>query len=273
MRYRYGDSKKEFLMLIDFHTHCFPHKIAARAMESLSNESALVPPLNGTLEELQRGMDEGNVKLSVVLGIATNPHQQAAVNNYAAELNNNPNLVAFGSVHPFSDDYKYYVDFLCDNGIKGMKFQPFYQDFYVNDKQALKVYEYIASKGMVLFFHSGVDLLVKGDFCSPKKVREVLDSLKYPKTVLAHMGGWGYGEEYFELVVGSDCYLDVSFSYRYEDENTRAKFMQKHSTDKILFATDRPWTDAKTDIDLVKQLPNDLSEKILYKNAKKLLGI
>ena len=36
-------------------------------------------------------------------------------------------------------------------------------------------FEYIAKKGMIMLIHSGLDLLVKGDFCSPKKVREVLD--------------------------------------------------------------------------------------------------
>jgi len=259
-------------MIIDFHTHCYPDALAAKAMSKLDG-TGLKPTYNGTFKGLIEDNKKNGIDKAVVLCIANCPSHQKNVNEFAIEVNEQKDLIAFGSVHPFADDYKYYIDMLCEHGIKGMKFQPYYQCFEVNAKQALQVYEYIAKKGMIMLIHSGLDLLVKGDFCSPKKVREVLDSLKYPKTVLAHMGGWGYGEEYFELVVGSDCYLDVSFSYRYEDENTRAKFMQKHSTDKILFATDRPWTDAKTDIDLVKQLPNDLSEKILYKNAKKLLGI
>jgi hypothetical protein len=38
-------------MVIDFHTHCFPERIAKGAIESLSNASGgLLPYTNGTLE-------------------------------------------------------------------------------------------------------------------------------------------------------------------------------------------------------------------------------
>ena len=88
------------MMIIDFHTHCFPEKIAQRAIASLSHAAGgLVPHTNGTPESLVKLMDDVGVSKSVVLGIATNEKQMQNVNNFAKELSSD-RLVGFGSVHP-----------------------------------------------------------------------------------------------------------------------------------------------------------------------------
>ncbi len=258
--------------IIDFHTHCYPEFLAARAMSKVDG-TEFKPVYDGTYRGLMEDNERSGIDKAVVLCIANRPAHEKNVNDFALEVNAQGGLIAFGSVHPFSSDYKYFVDMLFERGIKGMKFQPFYQEYEVNDRRAMAVYEYIAEKGMVLLLHSGVDLIVKGHFCTPKKVREVLDCLKYPKTVLAHMGGWGYGEELFKEIVGQSCYLDTSFSLRYEDDATKKRFVDSHGADRILFGTDRPWVDAKTDIEVVKALGEDIAQKILYKNAADLLGL
>ena len=71
-------------MVIDFHTHAFPDKIADRAMESLCFASGgLMPQTKGTVDSLKEEMAKDGVDISVVLGIATNPRQQTNVNNFA----------------------------------------------------------------------------------------------------------------------------------------------------------------------------------------------
>ena len=52
------------------------------------------------------------------------------------------------------------------------------------------------------------------------------------------------------------------------------KLLEKHEKDKILFATDSPWSDARKDIQAVRQLPiaQEMIEDILSNNAKRLLG-
>ena len=54
-----------------------------------------------------------------------------------------------------------------------------------------------------------------------------------------------------------------------------AKILDKHGADKILFATDCPWRDIETDLNILKsyRLSEDIQNKILYKNALKLLNI
>ena len=86
-------------MLIDFHTHCFPDKIATRAIEKLSYVSGgLKPHTDGTVEGLRARMADEGVSKAVVLNIATNAHQQASVNDFAAAINNQEDIFAFGSI-------------------------------------------------------------------------------------------------------------------------------------------------------------------------------
>ena len=88
-------------MLIDFHTHAFPEKIAHMAIEKLSFSSGgLQPFTDGTVEGLKASMKEGGVDKSVVLNIATNARQQKSVNNFAASINNGDDIISYASVFP-----------------------------------------------------------------------------------------------------------------------------------------------------------------------------
>ena len=53
------------------------------------------------------------------------------------------------------------------------------------------------------------------------------------------------------------------------------KILEKHGSDKILFATDSPWSDMAKGINWIKELslPQSVEEDILSGNAKRLLGI
>ena len=62
-------------MVIDFHTHCFPDKIAERAIGKLSYVSGgLKYYSDGTVDGLKKNMAAENVDAAVVLNIATNEH-------------------------------------------------------------------------------------------------------------------------------------------------------------------------------------------------------
>ena len=64
-------------MIIDFHTHAFPERIAERAIEKLSYTSGgLIPQTDGTVESLKYLMKKDGIDKSVVLAIATNEKQQ-----------------------------------------------------------------------------------------------------------------------------------------------------------------------------------------------------
>ena len=57
-------------MTVDFHTHCFPDALAARAMALLKGNAAMKAPLDGTVAGLVAAMKRGGVDRSVMLQIA-----------------------------------------------------------------------------------------------------------------------------------------------------------------------------------------------------------
>ena len=137
-------------MLIDFHTHAFPQKIAQRAINTLSHASGgLQPQTDGTLASLKEQMRLDGVDISVVQSIATNPTQQSNVNSFAIEINQDDAIIAFGSVHPDAPDALDELERIKDAGIKGVKFHPDYQHFYVDDEKMISIYKKISSLGLI----------------------------------------------------------------------------------------------------------------------------
>ncbi len=263
-------------MLIDFHTHCFPDKIAERAIEKLSFCSGdLQPYTDGTVSGLKNSMQKHGVDASVVLNIATNAHQQKSVNDFAASINDNKIIFAFGSVFPFSDDALSELERIKEMGLKGVKLHPDYQGFDVDDERLKPLYKKISQLGLITVFHAGFDYGFAPPYgATPDKMARVLQWFDSP-VVAAHWGGINCNEDVVKYLCGKDIYFDVSFGYSMMPKYYAEKIMQLHTPDKMLFGTDTPWHTPEMELRLLKNigLSDDDMDKIKYKNAVKLLGI
>ncbi len=260
-------------MVIDFHTHCFPEKIAERAIEKLSFASGgFIPYYNGSVDGLRRSMGKQGVDKAVVLSIATNAHQQKSVNDFAYEINGE-NIIGFGSVYPFSEDA---LDELCrikELGLKGVKLHPDYQGFFVDDERMIPIYKQISRLGLITVFHAGFDYGFPPPYhATPERLIKVLKYFESP-VVAAHWGGMDCYEGVVDLLCGKDIYFDTSFGYASLPKYYAQKILEKHGTDKILFGTDGPWHTAELEMRLLNTLELSQADmdKILYKNAEKLL--
>lgn len=265
-------------MVIDFHTHIFPDKIAAKSIEHLENASGITAATNGTLQGLLDSMDKNNVDMSVILPVVTKPSQFESVNLFAAKVNQEykGRLISFGGIHPDSEDYKRELERIKELGLPGIKLHPDYQKVMIDDERYIKIIEYANALGLIIVVHAGIDIgLPNPIHCPPDKAKKVLDIVRPDKLILAHMGGWKQWEEVYELLAGEQVYLDTSFSFPYIDRELLVKIIKKHGCEKVLFATDSPWSDAKEAVNFLKNLPLncDETEKILCHNAKKLLKL
>ena len=265
-------------MIIDFHTHIFPDKIAARSIESLSKVSGVKAATDGTLSGLLASMDRSGVDLSVIMPVVTKPTQFESVNTFAAKVNEQyaGRLLSFGGIHPDSEDYKSELNQIKELGLPGIKLHPDYQGVMIDDVRYMNIIEYADALGMIIMVHAGVDIgLPELVHCPPDKARKVLDTLKPKKLILAHMGGWKQWDEVYEYLAGENVYLDTAFCFDYMTQAMFMKLCEKHGTAKILFATDSPWSDARRDMEIIKSLPlaADVKEAIFSGNAKKLLNM
>lgn len=262
-------------MIIDFHVHCFPDKIAPKAISALSSCSGLYPYTDGTIDTLKTSMRTSGIDISIVQNIATKPTQTINVNNWAIEINCE-NIIAFGSIHPLFEDWKEELVRISNAGLKGIKLHPDYQNFYVDNENIFPLYESAFELGLIILFHAGKDIgLPEPTHCTPKLLRTVIDRFPGANIIAAHMGGYDFWDEAERYLVGTDIYFDTSYTMGWIDKNQFLRMAKNHSSDRILFGTDSPWTNQQTEINKLNDLymGKSTADAILAGNACKLLKL
>lgn len=262
-------------MIIDFHAHAFPERIAEKAMSVLSkNAGNAVPFSDGTLSSLMNYTHKSGVDKAVVLNIATNPRQQKSVNDFAIESNGG-DVISFGSVHPDAPDALEELERIKAAGLKGIKLHPDYQEFFVDDERVYPVYNKAAELGLITVFHSGVDIeFFEPVHNTPERLARALPAFEGGAVVAAHMGGYIMWHEVERHLVGKDIYFDTSYAYSRMPHQQAKRMIQNHGADRFLFGSDMPWSGTDLELRFVRAL--DLSEeelgKVLGGNALHLLG-
>lgn len=266
-------------MMIDFHTHIFPDKIADGAMKKMSEVSGLVPALDGREESLVFSMKESGVDQSIILPVATNPLKCDSLNEYAFSINQkyaekNQMLLSFAGVHPYAPNLEDLFKKITDMNFKGIKLHPDYQGFFFDDPKCKKVIELAEKNNLVTVVHSGLDYgYVTEIHCTPQRILDVAKDLQPKRLVLAHLGANSLWYDVERTICGMGLYFDTAFiNPRITDEQF-VRIVKANGADKILFATDSPWNDQKKDIEFIERQNISQAEKdmIFYKNALKLL--
>ena len=263
------------MKIIDFHTHCFPDTLAPRAIDVLQKAAGgLLPQTDGTLSGLRASMRQNHVDISCVMNIATNPHQMHAVNDFAASCCA-PDIVPFGSVHPDAPDVLDELDRIAALGLKGVKFHPDYQGFFVDEERMRPIYRKISQLSLIVLFHAGQDYGFDTPYhCMPQGIVRALKMLDTP-VVAAHWGSLGCGEEVLQTLCGLPLWFDVSFGYGAIPRPLAQHLIEKHGANYILFGSDTPWHSPSMEYRLLESLSlsEEEKEKIYYRNAASLLQI
>lgn len=268
-------------MIIDFHTHAFPDKIAEKTIQILekniqdhdANEKAVI---EGTVDALKKSMKDNAIDYSVVLPIATTVTQSTTINKFAQLVNNIDGLYSFGSLHPMQEDWEEVLYDIKAKGLLGIKLHPEYQQFYVDSEESIRILKKCEELDLLTVLHTGKDIGVDPPVhCMPERLKKVLDYVKGDKIVAAHLGGWKVWDEVEKHLVGTPIYLDTSYTVDFVDAEQYTRIIKKHGSDKILHATDSPWEKQGYAVEYINSLPISKEDKdnIFYKNAKKLLKI
>lgn len=282
-------------MIIDFHTHTFPDKIAGSVIGKLQQLSRSRPFTDATNDGLRRSMEQAGIDLSILLPVMTNEGQVHKLNELAARTNERwekTGLLSFGGMHPDTEDYKSALRQVADMGLPGIKLHPAYQGADFDDIRYLRIIDKASELGLIVLTHAGWDIgIPEHNYCDTRHIQHVMREVGPDKLVLAHMGGWQDWKAVGEELAGLPLYFDASFSTgdivpapgttRTPEEShnmNREQFtrlVRKLGTDRILFATDCPWSDQTESLKFIRDC--DFSqqelEDILGNNAQKLLGI
>ena len=287
--------KEKGRKIIDFHTHTFPENKSVEIEESLSKSGHVRYYNNASASDLARIMKENGIAYSVNLPVMTKPDQVFKVNDgllrRAGQLAND-GIITFGGLHPDYAEYLSEIKRLKDSGIKGIKLHPAFQGVKINDIRYKKIIYEISDAGMITIIHCGFDVSFPGENNTDiPELLDLIEDVSPQKFVLAHMGGWQNWDKVEKYLLKAPVFFDTAYSFgkvaaRRGEENllefsenmSKERFVRiarNHGIDKILFATDSPWSSQEEYIAFVEESGLDTGEKdkVFYENAATLLKL
>lgn len=263
--------------LIDCHVHAFDDSTAKIAVETLATNAGIPYYTNGTIPDTLEKMHKWGVTRGMLLPIATKPHTQSALNNWAKDMQDeHEEFLSFGSIYPKADSAAKELEHIKELGLHGVKLHGTYQNFTMQDESLYPLFGIMAELQLPVLIHMGYfygDTLI----ADPVDVAKVSDL--YPNLIIiaAHMGGLEILDDAEKYLVGRDrIYFDTAYAgFWKSDKQKIASMIQKHGADKVLFSSDTPWSTPEIETAFVEDLGLSEEEKefIYYKNAAKLFGV
>lgn len=260
-------------MLLDFHTHIFPDHVAAKAMAALGETYGARPDGDATVAGLLAAMDEAGVERAVLCPVATRPEQVSSINRWITSQDRD-RFLPFGALHPDYAKNAEELAFLRDQGVRGIKLQPHFQSFRLEDPATLRLFELL--QDFVVLLHAGQEIKPIPDVpTTPERLRALHDRFPRQRLVLAHLGGYRQWEEAESLLIGQDVYLDLAYTFGKLADAEIARLLAAHGPERILFASDYPWQRPLEALTGLRRLalPPEVEQQILGGNAERLLAL
>lgn len=272
-------------MLIDFHTHVFPDKIAQRSIDALiagikreqGEDYGNGKPLTfrpATLQGLIDSMPVSGVDLSICLPIATRPSQTESINRYAEGIRDRKTL-SFGTLHPADPDWERVLESLAERGFRGIKLHLQFQLVDIDSPVCIQILKKAEQLGLLVIFHAGADIgLPPPTYASPEKISHVLAETEGSHLIAAHLGGWREWDDVEKYLVGTPVFLDTAYIRDFISPEQCTRIIRNHGAEKILFGSDSPWENPADTLAFLQSLDLTAAELdlITHKNAQRLLG-
>lgn len=267
-------------MIIDFHTHTFPDKIAGPAIAKLAaicNQQPFYQRHCFSNPSKDEGMES---KPAVLLSIATKPSQQHTINDCAIALNreHGNQVTALGCIHYENPDVTQELERIAAAGIKGIKIHPDYQQCEIDDPRWDEAFSTCQRLGLFVLTHAGYDPVSPDHIYAPvEKCAKVISRYPDLKLVLAHFGGMYQWEQAERLLIGKsrNLWLDTAMVGGRIPKEQYLRMIRNHGADRILLASDCPWSTAPHERYALEQLQLTKEEldQICWKNAADLLSL
>lgn len=225
-------------------------------------------------------MDECGIDFAVILAELAPITTGIADNEYVAEFcSKDLRLIPFASINPYTSTRPAEeLEILVNNqGFRGLKLYPTYQLYYPNEAKIYPVYSKAQELGIPVLLHIGSSVFTGSrlKYGDPIFIDDV--AVDFPELTLiqSHSGRPFWYDKAFALSrIHKNVYMEIAglppqrlLSYFPELERL---------ADKVIYGSDWPGVPTiKENIQAIKgmQISEDAKQKILGKNAARLLGI
>ena len=259
-------------MIIDFHAHIYPEKIAEKVIQNILAFYKIPMQGKGTVPDLLlNSRAKGSViDRFVVFSVAATPDQVTSINTYIARIiREHPEFWGFGTLHPDFPNPENEIERITKLGLKGVKLHPDMQQFNIDDPRMMDIYDILSGK-LPVIFHTGD---YRYSWSHPGRLARVLYNFPNLTAVAAHFGGWSVFDLALEYLKDRTCYFDISSSLPYLGKKRAEELIRIYGAERILFGSDYPiWNPASCLDNFMKLwLTSREQELILSRNALAIL--
>lgn len=261
-------------MIIDAHCHVWPDHIAPQVLAQ--RPAGLGPQHDGTIDGLRRTMDAAGIDHAMTLGVAVSARTVERTNEFIGAIDRR-RFTPFGTVHPDLPTAANLAS-LSNNGIRGVKLHPLFQDLSLADPRVIDLLGGLAEADITVITHAGAGSTDEAnERGAPRSLRSVIDAVPNLRLIACHFGGYHRLDEAEKLVVGSPLYLETSWPPRMGDldrERIR-RLIRRHGAGRIVFGSDWPMSDPATEMASVRALGLSADEQaaVLGGNLAQILGL
>lgn len=265
--------------IFDMHTHVYPEAIAAKAVSALNSFYSFTSEGSGSLTDLERHSAEAGVDGFALLGVATNAHQVAHVNETLLRNAHNSTLRGFRTV-AFIGMHQDYADMEGELarakllGAKGVKLHPDIQRVDIDDPRLLKLYSLMEGSGLALYLHMGDD---RADYrySTAEKLKNVAKQFPRLRFIAAHFGAYMAWQDSPLLADIDNIWYDTSSTLWALPTDEANRLIRLFGSERLFFGTDYPVKTAQTELERFAKLDLTESERkaILWDNAARFLGL
>lgn len=279
-------------MFIDCHMHAFSDKIADKAVAQLIDYYQIPTGHGGRFTDLLTTAMAAGLDALVMLVAATRPEQVKSAHDWVLAITGIPTnqlrqehslppagkipaIIPFGTYHPGDPDWCKELDRLRAAGIKGVKLHPEFQGIDLADP-GLDDFWAEVENDFILMIHVGDPVVSPANFSTPAKIATLLDRFPKLTVIAAHMGGYLFWEEVYEILAGRNLYLDTSSTLGFIAPELFQRIIQKHGAERVLFGSDYPLRTPKQDMDVIQGfnwLKAREKEMILGENCARLFNV
>lgn len=261
------------MSIIDTHAHIYPDKIALKAAASIGDFYHIDMCLDGTVNTLLQAGEAAGITRHLVHSVALTWERVHSINDFiASSVAAHPDrFIGFGAMHPDHPEMEKELDRIVALGFHGVKIHPDTQLFHLDDPAAIRMFEAMAERKLVLLAHTGDS---RYPYSEPERMARALDRVPNLKAICAHFGGWSIWSEAWKILAGrGNVYVDTSSSLYALEPEEAVKIIHRYGASHCFFATDYPMWDPKEELERFMRLPLTEQERemILHQNFERFL--
>lgn len=227
-----------------------------------------------TKPNLSREMRDMGVAASVLLPIDF-PALSRNARTYLEVARETPNMLSFGSVHPYRPNAEHELEKQIALGARGFKFHPAVQLVAPDNPRSMRLFEVCGRRSVPVLLHCGpvgIELKKGRELTQVARYKEPIEQCKGTTFVLGHSGALQMDQALELAQKNENAWLEISC----QSVSNLRRIVLEGPADRIVFGSD--WPFYHQGIPLAKLLMAtedrpELRRKILHENAARLLKL